>query len=347
MPAKVTFPGSAGSYVDTADTNLLDADTAHCHQAVGQAVIWNGIPSLGIGADLTPGFGDNHGSGTVTTGTTAGYGVIIGGASQAGAPVSASTEYSYTVDFAVSDASVLATEAFATYFAWYDAAGTFISYSAGVSTSLDTDWLTSTETVDSPVGAAFAGVRIVNFDTTSTPAGLKLYWDKTCIRAGSTTDWVPSLRIVGDLDLRAKGALTDWTPAASNWAIGALTGNNGYGLVPLSSGRFAAFFGTGSADRFAQSDVLTATDGTAYVLRAYYDISAGTCTFTQDGTGVGATSGLATAAGTYASGSDLNVGANQAGTEPLDGDIYYAEVRDGIDGPVVARFDAEDVWDAI
>ena len=39
----------------------------------------------------------------------------------------------------------------------------------------------------------------------------------------------------------------------------------------------------------------------------------------------------------------LFVGANGAGSFPLDGDVYGAEVRDGIDGPIVAVFDPDDI----
>ena len=42
------------------------------------------------------------------------------------------------------------------------------------------------------------------------------------------------------------------------------------------------------------------------------------------------------------SGSTLYVGAAGGAGSYLDGDLYYVEVRDGIDGPVVARMDADD-----
>jgi hypothetical protein len=160
--------------------------------------------------------------------------------------------------------------------------------------------------------------------------------------------------ITGDLDLRVKIAMTDWTPSANAIVLHkfddppgrsyyfAVTTSGALLLVTSPDGTAAGLVATSTA-------VLGLTDGTAKWLRATLDADNGAAGsdvkfYTSDDgvvwTQLGATvttAGVVTIANTTAS---LRFGGRSG--NPVAGKGYAAEVRNGINGPLVARFSAAD-----
>ena len=165
--------------------------------------------------------------------------------------------------------------------------------------------------------------------------------DVACFRAGAVSTFVPSLRIVGDLDLRANIELDDYTDTAAQAILDTLVSNAGYRLAFTTGGEIEGRFGGGAADNTGVSSGLAAVDGARLGIRATMDISSGTWTYYKDDVSFN-TDVLGVIVPT-AGVDDLHVGTAVAGTTLLTtGAVYWAEVRDGIDGPVVARMDSRD-----
>jgi len=164
-----------------------------------------------------------------------------------------------------------------------------------------------------------------------------------------------SLRITGDIDIRCEFTADDPTPVAVSALVNRATGapNWSYQLALRSNGVVRlAWSADGTTILSADSNVLPIVPGQRICVRAALDVDNGssqrsTTFYTAPGrngpwtllntvTTAGVTSILA---GTRA----LEFGARNSGTqEMLAGSLYWAEVRDGIDGTVVSRFDATD-----
>lgn len=163
-----------------------------------------------------------------------------------------------------------------------------------------------------------------------------------------------ALDITGDLDLRARLSLSDWTPAALQSALTKYfsAGNQrSYLLQVTSTGLLSLWLspdGTGASANQATSTVATGiADGTAKWIRAtwrksdrrtQFFLSDDGSTWTQLGTDV-----THPVSSVFASTSVLSIGGKpQDNAELLAGRVYSASVRNGIDGTVVAKFDAAD-----
>lgn len=161
----------------------------------------------------------------------------------------------------------------------------------------------------------------------------------------STPDAV-SLDITGDIELRAEASFSSWTPATEQTLVSKwnTTGNQrSYKLSLLPSGALRLAWSTnGTAVTQADSTAVTGfqPDLVRFV-RATLDVSSGEVRFyTSDHGGgwiqlgdpvtVGATS-------IFASTATVAVGAISAGAaDVMTGDVYAAQIRDGIAGTVVA-----------
>ncbi len=158
----------------------------------------------------------------------------------------------------------------------------------------------------------------------------------------STTDSAAT-SITGDIDIRALVAPTDWTPAANQIFVSKL---DGYEFYLKSNGRLELFYKNGAAvNRFNESTVATGlTDGTLSWVRVTRNAATGSVNFYLSTDGVtwnalgGAVAGVAEAAVDGTTG--MRIGArSQDGTLRFIGKFYYAEVRNGIAGTVVASPD--------
>ncbi len=156
--------------------------------------------------------------------------------------------------------------------------------------------------------------------------------------------FVPSLGIVGDLDIRAKTTISSAT-AGECYIIGNRDGDRGYHLAQNagSQNRMFSRYGTGSNQRLASDSVGVVADVSSD-LRATFDTSDnGTWQYAIDGSDTGrAVTGNTDPA--LPSGSSMAVGSTTGGGSGwFVGTIQAAEVHDDIDGPIVAQFLASDI----
>lgn len=167
-----------------------------------------------------------------------------------------------------------------------------------------------------------------------------------------TTPDSASVSVVGDLDVRAKVALTDWTPAAAcafvaKYVTGARSfrfGVNANGTVDFR------FTSDGTTAQVRASTTATGvTDGATKWIRAVLDVDNGAAGHdvlfytSDDGSSWSQLGTTVTTAGTTSladTATSLTIGDAIDNNVPVTGVIYYAELRDGIDGTVVASFDA-------
>lgn len=159
--------------------------------------------------------------------------------------------------------------------------------------------------------------------------------------------------ITGDLDLRARVALNDWTPAAQTTLIASwVAGLNSFQFTVETSGvlRFTTSDGT---NRVSNSTVGTGfADGSVQWVRVTYRSSDGQVIFytSADGStwsqlGATVTHPITGVIGNQTGGLAFQLGATGAANDSarLAGKLYYAEVRNGINGTAVARFDGATV----
>lgn len=174
----------------------------------------------------------------------------------------------------------------------------------------------------------------------------------------STPDSVAN-SITGDIDIRIKVALDDWTPATDQTTFSKLvtTGNQRSWRLYVEADGDIVF--SNSQDGITSFAVVNwqgagLTNGQTIWLRATHDVDNGAGSHTatiysssdgeiwtqrQTSTGVGI-------AGTFSpfnSTSPVEIGSFNNGTAGnLAANVYYAEIRNGINGTVVARFDPDD-----
>ena len=167
-----------------------------------------------------------------------------------------------------------------------------------------------------------------------------------------------AVSVTGDLDVRVKVSVPDWTPAAGM----GLASKNGVApqkswLLYLSSAGLLQFYWSvdGTVLNTATSTVATGlTDGTTHWIRATIDVDNGAAgndvkfytsedynPSTGEGmwTQLGATVTTAGVTSICDGTAQLEVGGYNGGIEPVRGQVYYFEMRNGIGGPVVAAFD--------
>lgn len=170
--------------------------------------------------------------------------------------------------------------------------------------------------------------------------------------------------VTGDIDMIVKVSSNDWT---STWQAfigkGATGGNYAYEFGVNTSGQLELWLSqTGSGAAVARSNAFdnaaaSLADGSTYWLRVTYDVSTTAAVFykstdynpsTESGTWVTISTvfdGLSFTS-IYAATGNLYLGVWNGNNEYLNGKLYYAEIRDGINGTIVARFNASETNDS-
>jgi hypothetical protein len=346
----VTFPGLAGNYADTPDVNLLDADTAHLYQSVG---LWYDRTTNNFGVPVRVNDAASEFSGTVqewpaTEGETGiGY-VRTFTAGADNVPVVVGQDYSARLRVKLDNIN----RPFDFQVFWLDAVGGFVG-----SANLESDptppqgaWTVFSGTATAPAGAVHMGLGASIAAGDALPAGAKMSIDTAMTVDGNVvpTAFVPSLRIVGDLQLDTRFTC-DFSAGDIPYLVAKDGGGTqGYALVMRNDqGRaridYAKFDAT---PRVFQSDAVAWTDQQVYDMRYEWDIDAPRVEIFRDNVSIGSStsSGFGGAGNSdYNANSPLFVGALNAGANLFAGDMFSLSVRDGIGGPIVAQFDAADV----
>lgn len=164
-----------------------------------------------------------------------------------------------------------------------------------------------------------------------------------------------SLDITGDLDVRAHVALDDWTPAAMNTMVSKFTttGNQrSWRFMVFTTGALRVVWsadGTGTVFTATSTVAPVIADGEDLWVRFTLDVDNGaagrTITFYTSTDGVtwtvlGAPVVQAGVTSIFSGTAAVNIGAHTSGTaEMMSGKVFYAEIRNGIGGTVVANPD--------
>jgi len=332
----VKFPGVSGEYVSSADINICDGDTAHAHQSVGLWRADTGAPAPVLSADHAY-FGDTSLLYTMN-GTSTRFGSTLVGTGNI--PVAAGLDYTTEVRMWTDEAD---REAFIIPRIWEDT--TYIGdFGFTVVPLIPGQWTV----VPTPTGTATAPADNLQFrlyvrkqsDESSPVDGEKMWVDAASVVQGPDPSFVPSLRIVGDLDMRVKAALTSYDSGVRQAFLETNSGSNGYYMMIDTTARFRTFHGNGS-NAVTVSGLLPVTAGSVYEFRSAHNVTTGAVEYFLDGASQSIVYDVT--GPRVPGGVPLNVGAFGGVSFLVNGDIYWAEVRDGIDGPVVARFDAQDV----
>ena len=168
----------------------------------------------------------------------------------------------------------------------------------------------------------------------------------------TTPDSVP-LSIVGDLDVRARLSLDDWTPSPNCTIVSKWTnsGQRSWVFRVTTSGVLSLFW---SADGVTNAAVINSTtglglpDGAVKWVRVTLDVDNGAAGndvkfYTSDDgsswTQLGTTVTTAGVTSIFNGTDSVVVGGRADAVEQVVGKVYYAEVRDGIGGAIVASPD--------
>lgn len=195
-------------------------------------------------------------------------------------------------------------------------------------------------------GASFAGKPVIALSIPGTSAG---GWASTPDTAGNS--------VTAALDVRAKIALDSWADGVNFQGIvskRASGGQDAYQLRIDPTGPLTLVVFSGGSNVGVPSNTVTGfAPGSTHWVRATYvgDNGASGHTviyYTSDDGIVWTPLGTAITNATVKAIDDttaaLNVGAGDLGTSQLmKGKVFYAEVRAGIDGPVVAKFDPTNI----
>lgn len=155
--------------------------------------------------------------------------------------------------------------------------------------------------------------------------------------------------VTGDIDIRVKLAPVDWTAAGFNMLVDKFgaAGQRSYQMYVSNTGRIVLGVTTDGTNQTVgtSSASVAFTDGQPGWVRATRAAATGTATFytSADGSSwaqLGTT--IATTAGNiFNSTTALRLGELvDGGGLPMNGKLYTVELRNGIDGSVVAKFDA-------
>lgn len=208
-----------------------------------------------------------------------------------------------------------------------------------------------------------AATSDVTFDSgvLNAAKAIALFLPGTAGNYASTPD-APWNSQLGDIEIKVKAQLTHWTPAPNQALIAKdnVANNRSWHLYVRGAGFNTLVFeysNDGAALRSAESTVATGiADGSTKWLKVTYDSVGGTAKFytsddydpaTDAGTWTQLGANVAITAGAIFDGTaPITVGALGSGASSVNGRIYYAEVRNGIGGQVMLRFDPNTDADA-
>jgi hypothetical protein len=325
----VTFPGLAGNYASTQDVNLLDADTAHTFQSVGnwtsnnRAQDWQVVDEPGgFSGKAVRWFATTTGASTELQ--NAGVGVSNPVAVPDGT-VTASVLVKPSVD------NVLLTLGLAN--------GT--NQNQGFDSLTPNQWnlVSLSGTATGGNDTCYLIVRVGFNDPSGIVENAFQYVTNASIRADASDVFVPSLRIVGDLDISATLDPSNWTDfQAIAGRRNAVTAQRSWYLAKVSDRLRLVISSDGTSEGTVDSDALNDPAGLV-TCRVTWDRA--TVSFFLNGAPIGSTSFISDF---FAADTPLEVGSINGGAgSNFDGNISLVVLRDGIDGPIVAQFDAADV----
>ncbi len=335
------FPGTNTNWVVTPIVNMLDGDTGNVYQSIGQWQHNAGNPPTLVSDEDA--FGGKAMEQTPTLSTQ----VFKTAASAAVNPVMvAAQEYTFVARVKLIDAGPL--ENFRVQLDFRDVAdaalGGFISDPV---VAVVGEYVEVYVTATSPATTTYARTYVISGAGETLDGTQQVYMSQASVHEGAATTLVPSFDIQADLELEWRGTRADWVTGASGHMIGTRnSGSYGYHMIEQSeaggeSGVYCRF-GNGTVQRAFNMFVGEVIDPDRVVtIKTTYEEGVGWKGY-LDGAFVDSAANLDAGPGII--NNNLSTGARPDGNSTaLAGTTSYALVRDGIDGPIVARFDANEV----
>lgn len=322
----------AGNYLSTPRVNLLDSNTAHLYASIDRWVDnGNSAHSQVDDSDFYSGKAAEETPSNANTITKINIGDAI--------PVSAATQYTLalSVKRTVDNGDETHYRLRVTDYDSSDVAGTTTD---GSHIAIVDDELVTVPVTFTTAGDA-AKIRVFLYSTngTSTQATSSTFrFGNGSLRAGTSSVFLPSLDVIGPIEVSARCAADDWTAAADQYVAGNYDFSSGGFYIRINTAGQLQFNGdfTGQV-----STNYVLTDGAFTTIKLTLDTGTGGIVYYQDNVQVD-TDSIASGdlsisdesfyVGTYVNGS----------TGPFTGKIEWVEWRDGIGGPVIARCSASD-----
>lgn len=317
----LSLPGTSGNYASTPDVNLLDANTAHFEQSRG---IWSWQSQTSISIDSSRSYFGNNSlrcwiSGSSTTiqprMISPADGISVGPGDTITMSLFVYTEKD-------------GQEGQLRYRFWDDEGNTVLSADFGDSTELEQNqWSMIDYTSEVPAGATRVGWWIY---VTNAGPGDECWIDAVCLKTDSEDPtFVPSHRIVGDFEARARFSPHTWRP---NSPMGVF---NAFGLLRIAEdGRFRFHYDYDGGSAQIDSGAVPETWGEEEirVIARQED----QVIFQRHFEGEWVTINSRDLPHHILL-RPLHVAGSSSW--PFHGNFYSFELRDGVDGPVVARFE--------
>ena len=330
----VYLPGTNDNYVSTPNVNLLDADTAHFVQGKSQWRNNTGTDGGVVTASGASAFGPNVLRFTcdgglipkINTGNVAFTDFVVSGSTEYAAGIDVLADFADRVRYTIQwwDGLVFKTQEVGD---WFD-------ITAGVRIRLTVSGVSHADADNCSM--------VLDFESNA-DAGAIFDLSAALLAAGSAASFVPSHNIVGDLDVRWAGAFdpalleSPENPIVARYASGT---NNSY-LVEIGGlGDGRCFQRVGGVTGSTVLNGIGPQDTARHSYQTTRVASSGLWSGYIDDVLVDTTVGTSGAIDSDSTAS-VEVGAASNGTlRPIEGAVEWAEVRDGIDGPIVVRFDA-------
>lgn len=332
------LPGVGGNYVSTPDLNEIDYDSSTFENGTGTWIVY---VASSVATTTVRAFAGTQALRVTSDGTS-----TTPRARTSIAPIPAGQTYTTSVFMHIPAGYVGLLGVKYTLGVTENATG------PAVTTSVTGAWVRITLAFTIPTGSdgCFVTPGLQKVGGGFVESGIFVDVDSVQLEKGSVASaYTLPHRITGDIDLRAHVALEDWTPAVRQMVV---VRSDSYHLAVETSGSLTAWFYAGGAFDPATSTAAIpgVVDGQKKWVRATRT-SAGSVRFYASDDGVAWTEvGVAVAKGSAPLGTllrDLEIGGRSRGSaDQAKGKVLSAEVRAGIDGVVVARYDANAHTDA-
>ena len=322
------LPGVKPNYLLKPDANQMDADSANLYQGRGGWSAGAIVPDVGAFA-ATANYYVHAGSNTF-------YWQCI---FNIGFPVVPGQRYSFAAWFRTDNPGNV-DEARA-YLDWRDSGGGALGGAYPAYEPVDSTAYRALR-VDgiAPAGAAY--VRPVVAVVPVAAADTGLFLGAAMLADGAYAEWQPSANITGDLHWLVDFAPTLAVPAATSVLFDHAANNQGFDASLLNNGTVWATYGDGTSLRGNGTPILGIADGERCTLEAQWLHDAGELTWLLNGVQLGPVDTFTAGPGVISS-HDTWIGSSFGGNAPFAGRMYRYELHDGVDGPVVESFYAEDL----
>lgn len=309
---------------------MLDSDTANLWQGVGE---WEGTFGAPTSVAVDQSEGDDFGSLKVVA-SAAGH--AIGYDATNRLPVAAATplSFAYMVQVPVTGDYLFRAREWNAVDVVQNNHDDTIGLTAGV-------WYQYTKSYTTRADAVTVDFQIRDINSLISATEITRI-KNVVVRQDASTTFLPSVRVIGDIEIETDIS-TKWATGANQTIAGSAGGDGGGAGQYITGGALRAIFLTGAGAGYPAMDVHGLADDVRATFKWTRVVSSGLSTAYIDDVSTGTSTDLAGEPVLYA-GDDFVIG-EASGLANIDGEVYSVALRDGIGGPVVAMMNPQDAYD--